>query len=256
MKDISLWSVFILILIGFINSLILGLYSKEQRKVAALANLRSFAQLSLLSLVLAKATQLDSIMSLVIVLAIILAFATRTLVKRTKGLLIGYVEAFISIALSVFPNIVLGLLVIGNDQFLRPLFFIPFVGMLVGNSLNGLTLGLNSFFESFSDNRFSLIQSIGFGASKKEALFPLVAKSLKSGLTPILNTMLVVGIVSIPGMMTGQLIAGEDTFVAAKYQYFILVAIQTTILLGILIVAFLAGLRIKKHPEILVGDNA
>jgi len=65
-----------------------------------------------------------------------------------------------------------------------------------------------------------------------------------------------VGIVSIPGMMTGQLIAGQDTFIAAKYQYFILVAIQTTILLGILVVGFMVGHKIKNHPEVLVGENA
>lgn len=256
MKDISLWSVLILIIIGFINSIILGFYSKEQRGVAALANIRSFIQLSILSLVLANFAKFDSYLSLFAVLILIVVVAARTVVKRTNGKLVGLKGAIFSVSISVFPNLLLGFLIIGQDQFLRPLFFIPLVGMLVGNSLNGLTLGLNSLSESFSARRDFLIQSIGFGANHKEAILPLMTRALKSGLTPILNTMLVVGIVSIPGMMTGQLIAGQDTFIAAKYQYFILVAIQTTILLGILIVGFMVGHKIKNHPEVLVGENA
>ena len=93
---------------------------------------------------------------------------------------------------------------------------IPVCGMLLGNSVNSLSLGTDRYLTALVENRDHLDALLHMGATAREAALPGVRAALTTGLTPTLNQMSVIGLVSIPGMMTGQVLGGSPPMLAAK----------------------------------------
>ena len=92
----------------------------------------------------------------------------------------------------------------------QPQYAIPLMGMVLGNSLNGTSIGLNSFTDTLVTHREQVEMALTLGASRWEAVRMPVQHAVRTGMIPIINTMMVVGIVSLPGMMTGQLLSGTS----------------------------------------------
>lgn len=113
-----------------------------------------------------------------------------------------------------------------------PRYAIPILGMILGNTLNGISLGLETSLEGFALERERVEMLLAHGASRREASLEVVRRSVRRGMVPILNSMIAVGVIAIPGMMTGQMLAGEDPAAAARYQLFILFAIAGGVALG------------------------
>lgn len=111
---------------------------------------------------------------------------------------------------------------------------IPVCGMLLGNSINSLSLGIDRYLTALVENRDHLDALTHLGATAKEAALPGVRAALSTGLTPTLNQMSVIGLVSIPGMMTGQVLGGSPPLLAAKYQAVImfLICFMSSCVLG------------------------
>jgi len=111
----------------------------------------------------------------------------------------------------------------------NPRYLLPIVGMLLGNSINGISITLNTITTSLVENQSEVDLYLSFGADQYEAVSGIVAHAIQKGTTPSLNMMCVVGIVSIPGMMTGQILGGSSPIVAARYQAMIifLIALST-----------------------------
>jgi putative ABC transport system permease protein len=104
-------------------------------------------------------------------------------------------------------------------------YFIPITGMILGNSLNHNIVGLSSYFKGLtekSDMYYFLLTNTG---NTKLALRPFVGESIKQGLNPLIATMSVIGLISLPGMMTGQILGGSPPVIAIKYQIMIMLAI-------------------------------
>ncbi len=120
---------------------------------------------------------------------------------------------------------------------------IPLFGMIIGNSLTGISLSLDSFINAFSQRKNEIEDLLAMGATRMESVKSLIKNSLNIGMTPILNTMNVVGLVSIPGMMTGQILAGMEPFEAAKYQISIMLIICFVIFLSSMGALIMATLR-------------
>jgi putative ABC transport system permease protein len=127
---------------------------------------------------------------------------------------------------------VLGVLALGSfglSQFLfqgnaaaRPSGWLPFVGIVLGNSLSALTLGVERFRAEVGLQREWLEARLLAGALPHEAARPALRVALRSALTPILNALTAAGVVSLPGAMTGQILAGQDPWEAAQVQFLIL----------------------------------
>eukprot|EP00041_Stephanoeca_diplocostata_P026105 m.696582 g.696582 ORF g.696582 m.696582 type:complete len:504 (-) comp22893_c0_seq14:3061-4572(-) len=98
---------------------------------------------------------------------------------------------------------------------------IPVAGMVLGNGLNAVAVGLRTYLEELGDHPDRAQLSLSFGASPFEALLPVARSAFKTALTPAINSMAVSGLVSIPGMMTGQVLAGQDPVEASRYQIMI-----------------------------------
>lgn len=99
-----------------------------------------------------------------------------------------------------------------------PTYVIPIVGMLLGNCINGISLSLNSMLTSMVDSAREIELLLSFGASSYEAVSRLLNEAVRTGTMPQLNGMAIIGIISIPGMMTGQILGGSPVREAARYQ--------------------------------------
>ncbi|WP_425399953.1 ABC transporter permease [Aeoliella sp.] len=120
----------------------------------------------------------------------------------------------------------------GIDSWYEPQYAIPLLGMVLGNTLNGISVGLNTFTETLVTRRDQVETLLALGATRWEAARAPIQHSVRTGMIPIINSMMVVGIVSVPGMMTGQLVAGVAPIQAVKYQVVIMFLIAAATALG------------------------
>jgi putative ABC transport system permease protein len=140
---------------------------------------------------------------------------------------------FIGIALST-----LGVLAVFVFVALRPRplydarYLVPISGMILGNCMRGNVISLERFFVGIRDNRKQYMSSLFMGATVHEASRPWFRRALSAALAPTVGTMATMGIVSLPGMMTGQILGGSSPVTAIKYQMAIMVAIFTAVALG------------------------
>jgi putative ABC transport system permease protein len=111
------------------------------------------------------------------------------------------------------------------DYFFDARYFIPITGMVLGNSLNHNIVGLSTYFKGLSEKSdlyYFLLTNTG---NSKLALNSFVREAIKQGLNPLIATMSVIGLISLPGMMTGQILGGSSPVIAIKYQIMIMLAI-------------------------------
>jgi len=118
------------------------------------------------------------------------------------------------------------------DPWYDPRYAIPLLGMVLGNTMTGIALGLDTLSTGLARERVAVEAQLALGATRWDATRPLVQRSLRSGLMPIINSMAAAGIVALPGMMTGQILAGADPVEAVKYQVLIMFLISGGTALG------------------------
>lgn len=134
-----------------------------------------------------------------------------------------------SICLSgLFTVLYFVFVVIGSRAF-SPQYVIPISGMVMGNTMTGVSLGLKTFLESLKEQRIKIEALQCGGVSARKILLPFVTQALETAMLPTINSMLGMGIVSLPGMMTGQILAGTLPTTAILYQIAIMIAICTTV---------------------------
>jgi putative ABC transport system permease protein len=131
-----------------------------------------------------------------------------------------------------------------------PQYAIPLLGMILGNTLNGVSLGLDRLGEELAGRRNQVEALLALGASRWEAARPMVQRAVQTGLIPTINSMMVVGIVSLPGMMTGQILAGASPVEAVKYQVVIMFLIASATAMGTVTVVLLSYRRLfNEHHQ-------
>jgi UDP-glucose/iron transport system permease protein len=121
---------------------------------------------------------------------------------------------------------------------------IPLLGMILGNTLSGISLGLDRLGGELAARRTQVETMLALGATRWEAAREPIRQAVRTGMVPIINAMMVVGIVSLPGMMTGQLLAGIAPIHAVKYQIVILFLIASGTALGVVGVVLLSYRRL------------
>jgi putative ABC transport system permease protein len=117
------------------------------------------------------------------------------------------------------------LIVFDMGTFFSARYLIPIGGMIMGNMLRGNIVSLDRFYHSLTQREEEYIYYISLGASKREALLPFIREALKPALSPYLATVATMGLVALPGMMTGQILGGASPAVAIQYQVMIMIAI-------------------------------
>lgn len=133
------------------------------------------------------------------------------------------------------------LLLVKEDPIYDARYFIPIAGMILGNCLNGNILALERFYNIISKNTDVYLAYRSMGATNTEAIMPFASEAIKAALGPMSARMMTIGIVSIPGMMTGQIIGGVVPIVAIKYQIAIMFAIFVSLSVSVYINIFLSA---------------
>jgi len=128
-----------------------------------------------------------------------------------------------------------------------PQYLIPIFGMVFGNSLNGICLCLDRFTEYLRSRRQEVELLISFGATRAETTRDGARQAVRTGMIPIINNMTVAGIVSLPGMMTGQIVAGVSPVQAVAYQIVIMFMIAAANAVGSMSIATLAARRLVSN---------
>ena len=123
---------------------------------------------------------------------------------------------------------------LGADPWYSPRVLLPILGMILGNAMTGVALTLDSLTHAARRERAGIEARIALGQPRFEAFAAPLRHALRTGLMPIINSMAAAGIVSLPGMMTGQILSGVDPVEAAKYQLLIMVLIAGATALGVL----------------------
>ncbi|MEM9692993.1 MAG: iron export ABC transporter permease subunit FetB [Myxococcota bacterium] len=129
--------------------------------------------------------------------------------------------------------------VVGVEPWYRPQYVIPLLDMALGNSLTGVSLCLDTLLEAFDDKADEVELHLSLGATSNQAAVPAMREAIRKGMTPIINAMTVVGIVSLPGMMTGQILAGSPPLAAVLYQVVVMFMIAGATASGCLFAALL-----------------
>lgn len=152
---------------------------------------------------------------------------------RLHGMLAIWLSAWLVTGFAVFG-------IMRLQPWYLPQYLVPLLGMILGNSLNGICLALDRMGSEVTFRKTELESQLALGANRWEAAHPHIVAAIRTGMVPMLNTMSVVGLVSLPGMMTGQLLAGVDPLNAVKYQIVVMFLIAATTMFGTVGVALLA----------------
>jgi len=207
------------------------------------AALRTVVQLSLLGLVLTKVFASDSALLVALLLGFMTLVAGREAMSRSKYRYprIFWDTTLVMATTALLVGAVVTQVIIGVKPWYHPQYVIPLVGMILGNSLNGVSLALDTFLDYLRQRREEIELYLVFGARRTEALRIPARHAVRRGLIPIINAMSVAGIVSLPGIMTGQILAGVPPVQAVAYQILIMFMLAGSYSLGTMLVTILAG---------------
>ncbi|KZV62390.1 hypothetical protein PENSPDRAFT_758736 [Peniophora sp. CONT] len=185
------------------------------------ASARCIVQLTLVSHLLERAFRSHDPMTTVGIIAVLNVLAAlETTVNKCKRRYDGmFIVVLASMLLSTVPMSYVGVrFAMGVDPLSKPAKYIPIVGMLCGNTISKLQVSLAYVLEELSVNRDKTEAYLGFGASRLEACKPIAKAALRLALAPSINQMSVLGIISIPGTMTGAMLGGSSVDQAARLQ--------------------------------------
>lgn len=212
------------------------------------ASLRTTLQLLLVGYVL-RFVFASAGPGLVIIIAVFMLFvAGREVMARQQrkmrgwfGWLMGTGALFVSsFTVTLFALIVL----IGSHPWYAPQYAIPLLGMLIGNTMNGIALSMDRLTEGLWQQRCIVEQRLLLGQTSDQAVREIRQAAIRSGMIPIINSMAAAGIVSLPGMMTGQILSGTEPVVAVKYQILIMFLIASGTGFGIVAAMWMAGKKL------------
>ena len=215
-----------------------------------LASLRMTAQLVLTGFVLTYVFSWQRIWITLGIFAVMEAFAVYTVFGRIKKSLFPALRIVIASSMVIGTSTALAyflFVIVRVDPWFAPRYFIPVAGMVIGNSMNGIAIGIDRLSSGIRSRLDRMEGALMLGASPKEAARPFVKEAFSAGIMPIINNMMGMGIVFLPGMMTGQILAGVAPLDAIKYQIAIMLGIGGSVTITVFLVTELGYRRFFNH---------
>ncbi|WP_226701918.1 ABC transporter permease [Microbulbifer elongatus] len=224
-----------------------------------IAAARTAIQLALIGFVLEALFAVGSLLWVALMGFAMLLLAGREVVARQQYRLRGgwsFGIGTLSMFVSGFTITVLTLVVIISPQpWYLPQYAIPLLGMLLGNTMTGVALGLERLTEGARKGRGEIENRLMLGETWQQASAQLRRDAMRAGLMPTINAMAAAGIVSLPGMMTGQILAGSSPALAVKYQILIMFTIAAGTGFGTFVAVALCARRLFDARERLRLDR-
>lgn len=224
-----------------------------------IAAARTVVQLLFIGLILEALFEVATLPLVMALGVLMVLLAGREVMARQqrylKGLW-GYGLGTLAMLVSSFGVTLLALvIVIGADPWYRPQYAIPLLGMLLGNTMNGVALSLDRLSSGMHRQRAVIEARLALGAPWQEAVDDVRHEAMRAGLIPNINAMAAAGIISLPGMMTGQILAGAPPIEAVKYQILIMFLIAAGAGFGTLVAVYFGARRLFDERERLRLDR-
>lgn len=234
MNITSTLSLFLLLLIPIGIFIYLKLHIVKETIISAI---RMAVQLILVGLYLKYVFQLNNgFVNLIWVLVMIVAANTNILSKAglKRGPFFWRILTGVAISTGIASAWFI-LVAIRPVPFYDARYMIPIVGMIIGNCQRSNVMSLERFYSGIRQNEQEFMTYLMLGATLREAIFPHLRTAIKSCVNPALSTMATMGIVSLPGMMTGQILGGAMPMAAIKYQIGIMICIFSSTVIAAVI---------------------
>ncbi len=235
---------------------LLNVGNTQQLLIAAL---RNFIQLIFIGYILQFIFNSRSFAQVFLIASIMLLIAGWEINARQKyqltnnaGLKIATLSLFVSSFLVTWFALQI---IIQPEPWYSPQYAIPLLGMLLGNTMNGIALGMDNLNQNIYQQRFIIEQRLMLGETSQQAISDIKSNGIRTAMIPIINSMAVAGLVSMPGMMTGQVLSGTEPLVAVKYQILIFYLISTGAGFGIMIAVWQISKRLFDDRDRLLINN-
>lgn len=206
----------------------------DQTKLLVIASMRMTVQLVLAGLILTYIFENPHPAFTIVYLIAMCGFAVHRILSRNKGINRKF-KLSVAISISVTGVVLISFfigIIVGVNVF-NPQYTITIGGMVIGNAMTGVNLAMKTFGESIQLQKNKINTLLNLGVTPKVILLPFVRNALETALLPTLNSMLGMGIISLPGMMTGQILSGTMPLTAILYQIAIMVTVCTAVCLTV-----------------------
>ncbi len=232
--ELGFWQMFAAYLFVVILMIIVKIKGIPREKEVLLSSIRMTLQLIIAGFILVYLFENPSPFYTLAILIIMEVFAVYNVIKRTKKKLSKKMKRAISISIitGTVSSILLFLfMIVRVKPWFNPQYFIPISGMLIGNSMTGITLGVTKLVDDMESKRDFVEAALMLGATPKMSVKEIVDGAFDSAIIPTINSMVGMGIVFLPGMMTGQILSGVSPITAIEYQIAIMLGILISVTL-------------------------
>ncbi|HFI0637974.1 TPA: iron export ABC transporter permease subunit FetB [Streptococcus suis] len=233
--NLSLALVFGLVLVA------MGISQKEKlglTKDIFMAVVRTVFQLIFVGYILKFIFQASNVFLSLAMVLIILYNASVQANKRNPNSKKSLLHPFLALLTSTGLTLTI-LIISGAIQFI-PSQVIPISGMLASNAMTAIGLSYRAMYKSFTDNRQQVLEKLSLGATVKLASQDILREAIKTGMQPTIDSAKTVGLVSLPGMMSGLIFAGVDPVHAIRYQIMVMFMLLSATSLASVIASYAA----------------
>jgi len=205
--------------------------SKKQNlgleKDLIIGTFRAFIQLMVVGYILTFVFDADNFLYILLMIVIMIFVATQNAAKKGQDIPRVFYITFTAITMATIISLIL---LLGFDiiQF-EPRFVIPISGMIIGNSMIAAAIALTRIKEEIQLRKSEIKAALALGATARQAAQPAIKTSIKSGLLPTIEGMKTIGLVQLPGMMTGAILAGADPLFAVKLQIMVILTLTASV---------------------------
>lgn len=203
-----------------------------------IASVRMTLQLILTGYVLVYLIETASPWLTLLVLALMEGFAIFTIIRRSKNPMSASLKRIVALSMAVGATACLLyflFVVVRISPWYDARYFVPIAGMFVGNTMTGVSLGLMRLTDGVQQRKDVIEGTLMLGATPQRAVKPILDNAFDSAILPTINSMLGMGIVFLPGMMTGQILSGTSPVTAISYQIAIMLGILGCVSLTVLL---------------------
>lgn len=228
---------------GGLMAIAIGLSAWQQLDLTrslAIATARTTLQLLAVGYLLAIVFSLQSpwaVLGVVLVMSAIAAIVARNRISKRFARLLPLVWGSIVIS-AILTLSYVTLLVLRPPIWYEPQYLVPLAGIVLGNAMNSSAIAGERLLSTLKNSRLEIETHLSLGATPQQAIATYRRAAIKAGLIPMLNAMMVVGVVTLPGIITGQLLSGVNPLMASLYQMLIMFMLAFANLLAALLLTW------------------
>jgi len=244
-KDISWLDLFLGYTMLAIPILVLWYYKTGMVRNTIISVLRMTVQLFLVGLYLKYLFELNNAWVNVVWVVAMIIISTATTIKRSElSLRLFAIPIALGslISLLVVNSFFLGV-ILRLDYMFDARYFISITGLIMGNIMQRNIIVLSSFYTNLSRNSLQYNFAIASGANRREAITPYMREALKIAFNPLIATMTVMGLIALPGTMTGQILGGSSPEIAIKYQIVLMLSVFVAAMITVVVTIVFANRR-------------